>query len=123
MSLRMLGIALIFIWFFGGGIAHFVFTDAFLHAMPPALPFHREAVYAVGVFEILGAIGVLLPNWRAAAGLGLFLLTIAVTPVNVHLWQNPQLLPRVPDFVLSLRLLLQLLLLALIWWATQTGRR
>jgi uncharacterized membrane protein len=35
------------------------------------------------------------------------------------MWLNPQLFPDVPEVFLSVRLVIQLLLLALIWWSTR----
>ncbi len=87
--------------------------------MPPYIPWHRELVYATGVLEIVGALALWLPAWRRAAGLGLIALTLCVTPANVHMWLNPQLFPDVPPVLLSVRLLVQVALLACIWWSTR----
>ena len=51
---RIAGLALTFIWFFGGGILHFVVTPAFTSVVPPYIPFPREMVYFTGVCEIAG---------------------------------------------------------------------
>lgn len=76
-------------------------------------------VLASGVFELIGAAGLLWPHSRRAAGWGLFALTIAVTPVHVWMLQRPDLFPAVPFWALVLRLPLQAALLALIWWSTR----
>ena len=52
----------------------------------------------------------------------LFLLTLAVTPANVHMWLHPELFPDVSEAFLSIRLVVQVLLLACIWWSTRTPR-
>lgn len=116
---KKIGLGFVFTWFFVGGIAHFVVTDFFLNIMPPYFPLHLEAVYISGVFEIVGAIGLLIPRFRTLAGNGLILLTLCVTPANVHMWLNPELFPEVPPFALTLRLFVQVLLLACIWWSTR----
>lgn len=116
---RNLGLAFVFLWFMLGGIAHFVATDFFVAIMPPYIGFHREIVYLSGVFEILGAIGVLLPATRRWAGIGLFLLVVCVSPANIHMWLHPDLFPDVPPAFLSARLVIQLALLWLIWWCTR----
>jgi uncharacterized membrane protein len=118
---RRAGLAVVFLWFMGGGIAHFVSPDFFVSIMPPYIGFQLEIVYLSGVLEILGAIGIMLPQWRTRAGNGLFVLTIFVTPANVHMWRNPDLFPDVPESFLSVRLLIQVLLLACIWFATRTS--
>ncbi|PUA19033.1 hypothetical protein [Glaciimonas sp. PCH181] len=122
MMIKKCGISVVFIWFLIGGIGHFVAPDFFLQIIPPNLPFRLQAVYISGFFEIAGACGLIAMRSRRAAGIGLFLLTIAVTPANVYMWQNSQLFPSVSPTLLALRLPLQLILLALIWWSTKTER-
>jgi uncharacterized membrane protein len=63
----------------------------------------------------------LIPTTRRAAGIGLFLLTIAVTPANVYMLQHAGLFD-VPRWALIVRLPFQVVLLALILWSTWTPR-
>jgi uncharacterized membrane protein len=116
---RMLALGFVFLWFFFGGIAHFAFTDVEMSIVPAWLPEHRLLVLVSGVFELLGAIGLLSVRTRSAAGWGLILLTLAVTPANVFMWQHADRYPAIPVWLLTLRLPFQLVLLALIWWATR----
>ncbi len=116
---RNLGLAVVFAWFMIGGIAHFTATEFFVSIMPPYIGFHREIVYISGVFEILGAIGILIPATRRWAGIGLLLLVVCVSPANIHMWLHPELFPDVPPAFLSARLVLQVALLWLIWWSTR----
>jgi uncharacterized membrane protein len=74
-----------------------------------------------GVFELLGAVGLIFPSSRRAAGWGLFLLTLAVTPANIYMLQRHDLFA-IPVWVLILRLPLQAALLALIMWCTDSVR-
>ncbi|HEX4511705.1 MAG TPA: hypothetical protein VH328_16565 [Burkholderiaceae bacterium] len=117
---KLVGLAFVFLWFFVGGIAHFAATDTEMKIVPPYIPWPRMAVLASGVFELLGAAGLLWRPTRRAAGIGLFLLTIAVTPCHIYMLQEPQLFP-VPLWALWLRLPIQVALLALIAWATAAG--
>jgi len=57
--------------------------------MPPYIPWPRTAVLVSGVFELLGAFGILYRPTRRAAGIGLLALTIAVTPANIFMAQHP----------------------------------
>lgn len=116
---KRLGLAIVFIWFMLGGIAHFTNADFFVAIMPPWIGWHLEIVYISGVFEILGAIGILSAKYRQWAGNGLIALTIAVTPANIHMWLNPELFPDVSETFLSIRLLVQVLLIMCIWWSTR----
>ena len=75
-----------------------------------------------GVFELLGAAGLLWRPTRRWAGIGLFALTIAVTPAHFHMLQRPELFPSIPYWALVLRLPVQVALLALIAWSTFAWR-
>lgn len=120
MTKKNIVLGIVFFWFFAGGIGHFVNSAFFVNIMPPYLPYHLEIVYISGVFEILGALGLLHHLTRQWAGNGLFLLTLAVTPANIHMWMHPELFPEVPSPLLSVRLVIQVILLMGIWWSTRT---
>ena len=115
---RLVGIGFVFLWFFIGGIAHFSATETEMRIVPPYIPWPRAAVLVSGVFELLGAIGLLWLPSRRAAGIGLFLLTIAVTPAHIYMLQQPELFPAIPLWALWLRLPIQVALLTLIAWCT-----
>lgn len=115
--LRTVAVGFVFLWFLLGGIAHFVATDAEVSVVPPYVPWPHAAVWLSGAFELLGAAGLLLSATRRAAGIGLFVLTILVTPVHIHMLLRPDLFD-VPYWALVLRLPLQVALLALIAWST-----
>ena len=118
-SLPCVSVKLLKSFFFCGGIGHFVATDFFVSIVPPYVPSPLEMVYISGVFEILGAIGILTARWRAAAGWGLVLLTLCVTPANFHMWQHPDLFPAFSPTILSVRMVIQVLLIACIIWSTR----
>ncbi|MEO5734581.1 MAG: hypothetical protein ABIN96_02475 [Rubrivivax sp.] len=113
---RRTGLVVVFVWFAIGGLAHFVFADTEMRIVPPWMPWPREAVWISGVLEWSGVVGLLWRLTRRAAGSGLFLLTLAVTPAHVYMLQQPDLFD-VPVWLLWLRLPLQVALLALIAWA------
>ena len=119
---QLAGLSFVFLWFFIGGILHFVATDIEASIVPPYIPWPVAAVLVSGVFELLGAAGIVLPSTRKAAGIGLFLLTLAVTPVHVYMLQNPELFG-VPLWALWLRLPVQAALLWLILWSTWKPRQ
>ena len=119
---KLAGLAFVFVWFLLGGIAHFVATDAEVRIMPPYVPWPRDIVLASGALELLGAAGLLWRPTRRSAGLGLFALTVAVTPVHIYMLQRPELFD-VPYWALVLRLLLQVALLALIAWSSTADAR
>ena len=117
------GLGFVFLWFFIGGLAHFFFTETEMGILPPWVPWPRETILISGVFELLGAVGLLWRPTRRAAGWGLFALTVAVTPANVYMLQRADLFPTIPYWVLVVRLPLQVVLLALIVWCTAPSKR
>jgi uncharacterized membrane protein len=119
--LKRIGLILVFLWFLFGGVAHFSLTEVEMRIVPPVIPWPRAAVLISGVFELLGAVGILIPATRRAAGIGLFFLTIAVTPANVYMLQHAEQFS-VPRWALIVRLPFQIVLLALILWSTWTPR-
>lgn len=115
--LRSVAILVVAAYFFIGGVTHFTNPDFFVEIMPPYLPYHLEIVWISGGFEILGALGLILPQTRLLAGYGLIALTIAVTPANIHMAMNPDLFPDAQQSLLYMRLVLQIFLLWLIWFS------
>lgn len=120
--LRSLTLGFVFLWFFLGGIAHFAFTAEEMSIIPPWFPNHRFLVVLSGVFELLGAVGILVRPTRRAAGWGLALLTVAVTPANVYMWQHAAQYPAIPPWALAVRLPFQAVLIAGILWSTYPAR-
>jgi uncharacterized membrane protein len=119
---KRIGLGVVFLWFLLGGIAHFALTPLEMAIVPPYIPNPRLTVLVSGVFELLGAAGVLYRRTRSAAGWGLSALTIAVTPANVYMMHHAERF-EVPYALLVARLPLQALLLALIWWSTRPSTR
>lgn len=119
---QLAGLCFVFVWFFVGGIMHFVATATEARIVPPYIPWPVAAVLVSGVFELLGAFGLVAPVTRRAAGIGLLLLTLAVTPAHIYMLQRPELFPSIPIWALWLRLPIQVALLWLIWWSTRRRR-
>jgi len=115
--IKRIGLGFVFLWFLVGGIAHFMATKVEMRIVPPNIPWPRKVVLISGGFELLGAFGVLMPLTRRWAGIGLFALTIAVTPANVYMLQSAESF-QVPYWLLVVRLPAQVALLALIAWST-----
>ncbi len=111
-----------FLWFAIGGAVHFVATSTEMRIVPPWMPWPRAAVLISGALELIGAAGLLWQPTRRAAGIGLFLLTLAVTPAHFYMLQKPELFPSIPYWALILRLPIQVALLALIAWCTAVPR-
>ena len=97
------------------GALHFVVPKAYVAMMPRYLPAHRELVYASGVAEITGGMGLMHPSTRTWAGRWLVATLVAVFPANLNMALNPErYAQRVPggEATLIARLPLQALLIA-----------
>lgn len=110
------------LFFITGGIAHFVVADFFVMAMPDYLGYHKELVIISGVFEILGAIGILVPQTRLLAGYGLIALIIAVYPANINMALHPEKYKDISELFLYIRLPFQFLFIWFVWWAIAPER-
>ena len=110
--------------FVTAGVLHFVAPGTYERIMPPYLPLHRELVYLSGALEILGGLGLLTERTRAAAGVGLILLLVAVLPANVRMLLDARAAGK-PSWwlvLLWLRLPLQGVLAAWVWRVSRIVR-
>jgi uncharacterized membrane protein len=123
MKWKYVGLAFVFLWFVIGSACHFLLTDTFVRIVPPYIPRPQIAVYVSGVFELLGAIGILIPKTRSAAGIGLMVLTVCVTPANVYMWMHSERFVDFPPSLLVARLVFQVFFIWLIVWSTRSGGR
>ncbi len=104
-------------FFVAAGVLHFVKPGAYASTVPDALPWEREIVYVSGIAEIVGGACVLAPGTRRFAGWWLIALLLAVFPANVNMAVNADRFRSVPEPLLWLRLPLQAVLIAWVWWA------
>ena len=119
---RLLLLLALSLFFINVGVDHFINPDFYLNIMPDYLPFHAEAVYLSGFFEILGGIVVLVPKLRALARWGLISLLIAVFPANIYMAMNPNLFPDFSQALLYFRLPLQFVFIFWVLKATEMVR-
>jgi uncharacterized membrane protein len=75
---------LLVIFYLGAGILHLKSPEGFLKITPSWVPFPETVVAFTGIAEISGAVGLLIPRVRYAAGIGLALYALCVWPANVN---------------------------------------
>jgi uncharacterized membrane protein len=82
------GLALMFVM---TGVAHFVpgMRHDMIAIVPPQLPRPALLVAVTGVVELLGAMGLLYPPTRGAAGVCLVVLMLVMFPANVYASRMP----------------------------------
>lgn len=66
------------------GIAHLTRPAGFLAITPHWVPAPELVVALTGVAELAGAIGLMIPRLRGAAGIGLALYALCVWPANIN---------------------------------------
>lgn len=103
-------------FYVAAGVLHLHAPDSFLPIVPGWVPAPRETIILTGIAEILGAIGLMLPRLRAAAGIGLALYALCVLPANIRHAFEGIVIPALPTswWYHGPRLALQPVL---IWWA------
>lgn len=65
------------------GVSHFFLTESMAQMVPPPFP-PVPTVWATGVLEILGAIGLLVPRTSKLAAWCLLAFLVAVFPANIY---------------------------------------
>jgi len=112
-------------------VAMFVFTAIahfhprtrpdLIRMVPPSLPAKELLVSATGVFEVLGAIGLLVPTLSTAAAYSLMALLGAMFPANVHAARAGLEVAGRAASPLIWRLPLQLFWMGALWWVARAG--
>ncbi|MEO0897909.1 MAG: DoxX family protein [Bacteroidota bacterium] len=99
------------------GSSHFIWPRFYGKVMPPfAKKWKKELNLFVGICEILGGIGLLIPATRSYAAIGILLLLIAVLPVHTYMLKEKGLGMKIPLWTLYARFPIQLVLMAWAIW-------
>jgi uncharacterized membrane protein len=95
------------------GIAHFVqpLRSGLIAIVPPQLPAPGLLVTITGVLELLGVVGLLIPQTRVAAAVCLVVLMVAMFPANIYAARAKRS-EHAPNTPLTQRSLMQALFLA-----------
>lgn len=91
--------------------------------VPPFVPFPDLMVYATGVLELLGALGLIVSMTRAATGVGLAVLLVLMLPANIYAAAEHVPLNGDPATPLWFRIPEQALFIAVALWSTRPVRR
>ncbi|WP_010516797.1 DoxX family protein [Croceivirga radicis] len=65
-------------------VGHFVFTKGMSMMIPPFIPFKENMVYLTGIFEIVLAIGLLIPKFKVITGWLLIAFLLLMLPANIY---------------------------------------
>ena len=83
-------------FFIFAGVMHFVIPKVYKRIVPRSLPAREALVYASGVAEIAGGVGLMSGKTRRAAGWWLIATLLAVFPANVNMALHADEFPQVP---------------------------
>jgi uncharacterized membrane protein len=101
------------------GFSHFSSLKHDFAAMIPApLPNGLWVIYLTGLFEIAGAVGLLIPKTRKLAGICLVLLLVGLFSANVNAALNEIPLRGEAATPLWIRTPMQLLYIGMVWWTS-----
>ncbi|MGB5555476.1 MAG: hypothetical protein WBM83_12510 [Flavobacteriaceae bacterium] len=64
-------------------VGHFVFTKGMTAMIPNFLPFKSQIAFLTGIFEIVFALGLLLPNYRYMTGWLIIAFFVLILPANI----------------------------------------
>jgi uncharacterized membrane protein len=118
-SWRDAGRGALVIMFLFTGTTHFSSMKYDLAAMvPPPLTDNLWVIYLTGLFEIAGAVGLLIPRTRKPAGICLVLLLAALFPANVYAALSGIPLRGEAATPLWIRTPMQLLYIGMVWWTS-----
>jgi uncharacterized membrane protein len=76
-----IGLSLFFVF---TALGHFIRTEEMAAMLPPAVPFRIELIYFTGVLELLGVVGVWIPQLTRLTGVLLILMLIGILPSNIY---------------------------------------
>jgi uncharacterized membrane protein len=76
-----IGVALIFAF---TGLGHFAKTSGMAQMLPARVPMRVPLIYVSGVFELLGAVAILIPAVSHPAGIVLCVFLFLILPSNIY---------------------------------------
>lgn len=65
-------------------IGHFIFTKGMSMMIPSFIPYKINIIYLTGIFEILLAVGLLIPKFQIISGWLLIIFLILMLPANIY---------------------------------------
>lgn len=65
-------------------VGHFAFTKGMSMMIPNFIPFKESFIYLTGIFEILLAIGLLIPTLKTISGWALIIFLLLMLPANIY---------------------------------------
>lgn len=117
---RVVARLILIVAFLAAGALHLLVPGPFVGITPAWVPFAPVVIALTGVAELAGAVGLMIPRLRRAAGMGLALYAVCVFPANIQHAINDLGLaqPHLGWAYHGPRLLFQPVI---VWWALWAG--
>jgi uncharacterized membrane protein len=102
-------------------LGHFLFPKGMAMMLPDFIPHKKLLIYLTGFWELLAAVGVLIPDLRHVTSLALILFFICIFPANVNAAMKRVNLEKAnyegngPEY-LRFRVPLQIFLIVWLWY-------
>ena len=111
-------------YYIATGLNHFRVPDLYISMIPLWIPWPSTLNLVAGIWKIVGVTCILAPRLRIASGWGLIGFIVAVFPANLHVALMGHMPgSSFPPLFLWLRLPLQGILIAWIWWVAISEER
>ena len=118
-DLKFITILIMSCFYMNVGVKHFVEPEWFLQIMPPNFPYHYQAVYWSGFFELLFGFLLINPYTRFIAGWGIIFVMITVFPANLYLAVTDGAVMNISKELAWGRLPFQYVFIGLAYWHAQ----
>jgi uncharacterized membrane protein len=115
---KKISLAVMALFYFGGGVNHLVNPDVYVAIMPPSIPSPYFMQGLAGVVEIAVALGFVVPKTRLIAAVTTIAMLGAFMSVHIYHLQLGGVpgAPQVPLWALWIRVPLQFAFGAWAWW-------
>lgn len=106
----------LFLVFCSQGLAHFLDTPFFIKMIPPYIPFPETVVLVTGVFELIMAAGLMIPEIKTIASKMMVVFLFGYLPALFHMISNRELFPEIAPQLMIFRLPAHLLMIVMAWY-------
>ena len=100
------------------GLAHFLDTEFFVKMIPPYIPYPTQVVLITGFFELLMAVGMMIPELKSIASKTMVFFLIGYLPAVFHMLGHRELFPEIAPQLLLFRLPAHMLMIVMAWYLT-----
>jgi uncharacterized membrane protein len=76
-----IGVTLFFLF---TALGHFIRTKQMAEMVPPAIPYRVNVIYLTGILELLGVVGIWIPQLTRLIGFCLILMLVCLLPANIY---------------------------------------